>query len=406
VSAPGPRPSAAAWLGLLAPLYFAQGLPYGFFVQALPVVLRARGEDLETIGLSSLLALPWAAKFLWAPLVDRYGTRRAWILGLQLATVALLLALAFRPDDGTLAPLLVVVFLANLLAASQDIATDGLAVDLVPPSERGWVNGVQVAGYRVGMIAGGGGLLVFFDRLGWPGTFVALALGVGLATLPAVVAAPPGRTTAAEEAPRASLVSTFRQPGFARLAALLVLFKAGESAAVSMVRPLLVDRGLGLAEVGTLMGGWGFAAGLVGALVGGAAVRPLGRGRALALFGGLQAVSVLGYALLAHTAEWPPGLAPGVVAIEHAVSGMATATLFTIMMDRCRPEQAATDYTVQASIVVLATGLAASLSGWSAARLGYEAHFLAAAALAGLAAALALPLARPPGAPRTVEPGA
>ena len=59
-------------LGLLASLYVCQGLPFGFFTQALPVLLRKQGVSLEAIGLSSLLALPWALKFVWAPLVDRY----------------------------------------------------------------------------------------------------------------------------------------------------------------------------------------------------------------------------------------------------------------------------------------------------------------------------------------------
>ncbi|MCH9685972.1 MAG: MFS transporter, partial [Deltaproteobacteria bacterium] len=79
------RPPAK--LGLLATLYFSQGLPFGFFSQALPAVMRQQGISLATIGLSTLLALPWGLKFLWAPLVDRTGDvrggrRRAWLLPL------------------------------------------------------------------------------------------------------------------------------------------------------------------------------------------------------------------------------------------------------------------------------------------------------------------------------------
>ena len=89
-----------AVLGLLGSLYLAQGLPYGCFTQALPALMRARGISLEEIGLTSLLALPWALKFLWAPLVDRvgsrrFGRRRTWIVPLQVLSVATLVVLSF-----------------------------------------------------------------------------------------------------------------------------------------------------------------------------------------------------------------------------------------------------------------------------------------------------------------------
>ena len=82
-------------------------------------------------------------------------------------------------------PLVLGAFLiANLLAATQDIATDGLAVSLLSESERGLGNGVQVAGYRVGMIIGGGVLLILFDHLGWSGVFGSMAALLLLATVP------------------------------------------------------------------------------------------------------------------------------------------------------------------------------------------------------------------------------
>jgi hypothetical protein len=79
----------ATKLGLLSSLYLSQGLPFGFFTQALPVLLRKQGMSLPDIGLTHLLALPWALKFLWSPLMDRYGSerlgrRRGYILPLQL----------------------------------------------------------------------------------------------------------------------------------------------------------------------------------------------------------------------------------------------------------------------------------------------------------------------------------
>jgi len=148
-----------------------------------------------------------------------------------------------------------------------------------------------------------------------------------------------------------------------------------------MLRPFLVDAGLSLADVGWLLGTVGFVAGLFGALLGGILVNRLGRKQALVWFGLLQALTVGFYALLAagKLGAFALYLLCGA---EHFAGGMATAALFTCMMDWCSPKTSATDYTVQASAVVMATGGAAALSGVSADILGYVGHFSLATALA------------------------
>src|SRR4051812_5292522 len=95
--------STLSKLALLTSLYLAQGLPYGFFTTALPVIMRQQKQSLGLIGVSAVLALPWGLKFLWAPLVDRYGgsrmgRRRGWIVPLQLLTVVMALLLGFSQD--------------------------------------------------------------------------------------------------------------------------------------------------------------------------------------------------------------------------------------------------------------------------------------------------------------------
>lgn len=174
-------------LGLLATLYLSQGLPFGFFVQALPVLLKEQGLSLPKIGLTSLLALPWALKFLWAPIVDASPRRRRVIIALQLGSAMLMCGVAGLDPEGSLTWLLVAVLLTNLLAATQDIATDGLAVQLLSFEERGAGNSVQVAEYRVGMILGGGALLIVFGHFGWAWTFGSLGVLLVLASVPIMV---------------------------------------------------------------------------------------------------------------------------------------------------------------------------------------------------------------------------
>ncbi len=372
-------------LGLLATLYFAQGLPYGFFTQALPALLRDLGLSLPAIGLTSLLALPWALKFVWAPAVDRVGTRRRWILALQGGATVLAVAMAAIDPDAGLTLLLAGVLVTNLVAATQDIATDGLAVALLAPRERGLGNGIQVAGYRVGMIVGGGVLLVAFDRIGWALVLLSMAALIALSSVPVALAR--------DLEPRAAPPESggwdwLRRPGALSWLAVLCVYKFGDYLAGGMLRPFLVDRGMTLAELGTMLGVVGFTAGLLGALAGGALTNRVGRRRSLVGFGMLQALGIAGYAAVAAL-DLPREAVWAAATFEHFVGGMAVAALFTLMMDASRPEQAATDYTLQASTVVIATGAAAAISGFGAERFGYDGLFLGAAVLAFAGVALA-----------------
>lgn len=389
--------STPAKLALLATLYLSQGLPFGFFTQALPVLMRQEGYSLAAIGLSSLLAAPWGLKFLIAPWVDRarpgaLGRRRKWILALQLANIALLLGVSRITEAQGVDALLALVVFVNLFAATQDVATDGMAVDMLSPSERGPANGVQVAGYRGGMVIGGGALLVAFDAAGWQTTFE-LMLGIlALATLPIALVrpasdlrAPDAHTNGPQPSWAERMLSFARRPDALHIALILFTYRFGDWFGTSMVRPMMADLGFSLADVGRIMGAAGSGAGLVGALLGGWWVGRVSRRSALLLFGICQAATLIGYLALSQFAA-PIAYWYAASAVEHAVSGMASVALFTCMMDWSRPGESATDYTVQACLVVSVTALASVLGGFSAQWLGYGAHLALAlaAALAGL----------------------
>lgn len=389
-------------LGLLASLYVAQGLPYGFFTQALPVRMREQGVGLGAIGLTALLALPWAFKFLVAPWVDRHGSRRAWIVPLQAGSALTLLAVSFVAPEDSWVLVLSAVFVTNLLAATQDVATDGLAVDLLPAEERGLGNGIQVAGYRAGMVIGGGVLLGVLGSQGWGLAVRLLALALVVSTLPALFAREPARPTVRTSPGVGDLLGSLRRPHLAGWLVLLSVYKLGDAFASSMVRPLLVDQGYDAAALGRILGGVGFGGGLAGALLGGWLITRLGRRTALIAFGVLTASSIVGYAALAYAPErLNTASLYALVLFEHLASGMATAALFTCMMDACREEHAATDYTLQACVVVIATGVAAALSGFVAEGIGYVGLFAVSSALTLIGTALVARRGALPGAWRT-----
>ncbi|MBE9171410.1 MFS transporter [Pleurocapsales cyanobacterium LEGE 06147] len=174
---------------LLGCLYVSQYIPIAFFYQALPVFLRQRGVALNAIGLLPLISLPWMLKFLWSPLVDRYSFNpeehyRPWILGCQSLLALTLILCAFLNIEQNIAAIIFSLFLVCFFAATQDIATDALAIGLLSPDERGLGNGIQSAGNYFGAIIGGGGMLVLLNRLGWQISLAVLAILILLASIP------------------------------------------------------------------------------------------------------------------------------------------------------------------------------------------------------------------------------
>ena len=389
----GRRVSDAPLLGMLALLYFAQGLPSGLLGKALPPLLRAHGVSLSAIGFTALLALPWTLKFLWAPFLDRFWTRRQWLLTLNLTTFGLMLLVAAY-DFGhwvsqSFAGLMAVLFLLNLTAATQDIATDGLAVSRLAPHLRGLGNSVQVIGYKIGMIVGGGFLLWLVARFGWQLSYRGLALLILPVLLPVwfMRETPVVESAAVRRAAwhgRRGYVRLFTdflsRPGIGWWMVTVAVFKAGDALASRMIGPLLSDRGLSLADIGLLTGVVGAAAGLAGALLGGLFLLHLGHRNALLLFGGLQAAGLAGYLLVAGGGHDTPMLY-AVVCAEQFADGLSTVALFTSMMDVCRAQSPGTDYTLQAALQVTVSGFAALASGLFAQAWGYASVFTAGSAL-------------------------
>ena len=378
------------WLALSG-LYIVQGLPHGFFGQAMPALMRKQGMDLAIIGLLSLLALPWALKFIWAPWLDRISLRkqefrRSWILTMNYSAVAVLVVIASQPLDlwtgQAMAVFVGLLLLLNTLMATQDIATDAMAVENLPPEQRGIGNGIQVAGYRVGMILAGGALVSLYPLLGWQNSLLLLALLMLLGSLPLWWFKPQPHVV--DRQPLWPLwLGFFRLKYAAFWLLFLLVYKFGDAFGTPMIRPMLSDAGVTLEQMGLILGTVGFLAGLLGALGGGWLVGKLGRQSALLGFLLLEALALLSYLGLQPAAGQTPDWLHIYLAVivEHIAGGMATAALFTVMMDRCREHCAAADYALQSCVVIIAGMLAGALSGFSAKTLGYDGHFMLSAIL-------------------------
>jgi predicted MFS family arabinose efflux permease len=364
---------------LLAVVYASQFVPLAFLLYGLSAVLREREVPLERIAFVQLLGLVWVVKFAWAPLVDRYGSRRlghyrSWLLAVQtLLTVAVL---ALIPVDVvTDLPLLVGIGAAiALLSATHDIAADAAAVRLLAPSERGVGNGIQRAGGYLGLMVGGGGVLIIYDRLGW---------GVALAVLAALTALPLPALLGWREgevlpgvAPRLgasfrTLGSYFRQPGATRWAlVVLPLYYLGIATAYPLVTPMLVDAGWPLDRIGAVSIVGGGTAAVLASLASGALLTRLGRRRTLVAFGLVTVVAIMA---LVPLAQGQSGTLAGLaaVALLNIAYASAGTAVYTINMDWSRPGSAGSDFTVQDSLVHLCSLLAGAAGLALAGVLGY-----------------------------------
>jgi MFS family permease len=371
-------PRVTPQIVLLSALYMAQGLPYGFFTLALPVVLREAGFSLTAISALGLLYLPWALKFLWAPYLDQLGRRKTWLLTLQASAIAGALLLSQADLNAGLWPLIVGAFAFNIIAASQDVVTDGLAVRLLDARERGLGNGVQVGAYRVGMILGGGFLLWTYARAGWSTMFLCMAALLACTVIPVLAFREPPRTEPATPPRFAALAIGWLQrllaPGMLGFAGLIFCFRYGDAMVSTLLTPFMKDQNVSTETIALMKGTVGSATSLFGAAIGGLFVFRVGRRFALLAAGLGQAVTFVPY--------WIASLGIGGTELlwfatitEGVISTMATVALFTLMMDASDPQHAGTDYTLLASVYVLVGGIGQFSAALIADASGYPTMF-------------------------------
>ncbi|MBJ8434558.1 MFS transporter [Acinetobacter pittii] len=393
---------------LLFSLYWAQGLPVGFMTHALPVILRAEGVSLAHIGGFGLLMLPWSIKIFWAPWVDRHalsrlGHYRSWILPTQFLTVGVLCILSFFPVQALDQPIYLLAFFISLLfmnltGATQDIATDALAVNLLKHDQQHWGNTFQVIGSRLGFIVGGGAVLWCLDWLTWQPTFLLLATLVFLNTLPIWLFKEPQHTSRSKRELKLNqlilttkikaYLSYFSQNKELRFwLVVLITFKVADGLAGPLLKPLMVDMGLSFTQIGVYITMLGAVAALAGAAMAGGVLKYFSRPTALIVFSVFKIMSLGAYAYLAYAYEQKNQLNVWVIytvnALEDAFSAMLLVVMLTLVMYYSRKEYAGTDFTFQVSVMATVSGLLYSFSGVIGDVLGYF-HYLIAIVIIGV----------------------
>ncbi len=375
-------------------LGFSSGLPLLLTSGTLQAWLTVEKVDLSTIGLFALVGLPYTIKFLWAPLLDRFslhilGRRRGWMLLMQLGIAAGLVGIALSDPQAHLWRLAIFALAVATLSATQDIAIDAWRTDTLEPEARGLGAAVFVMAYRIGMLVASSLALVLGDWVGWPQTFMFMAVLMGIGVVASLFA--PEKDTehlaphTLSQAVVGPLVNFFRRPEAWALLALIVFYKFGDAFAGTLTTAFLI-RGAGFspADVGLINNGAGLVITIIGGLFGGLWMVKLGLYRSLMLFGVLQGVTNLGYSLLAVLPSY--WLMVPVISLEHFTGGLGTAAFVALLMSLCDKHYSATQYALLSAIASLGRIYLGPIAGFTVEWLHWPLFFILTflAALPGL----------------------
>jgi PAT family beta-lactamase induction signal transducer AmpG len=360
------------WIAALA---FASGFPFGLVNETVPIYLRTHGASLVEIGQLAKLSLPWSLKWLWAPLVDRHGTRRQWIGGCLAGLAVLTLTLGTLEVRTLGVEFWVILFAMVFLSATQDVAIDAYTIQSTTTRELGVANSVRITLYRVGMLTAGGLLVWLAGRIGWSQSFwvgagLLGALGLCALFLPAVE-----RTAGRPASLWEPLRELLGRRGIGTVILFALIFKLDIAALEPMMRPFWVDAGLTLEEIGAVVSSGRLVATIGGAALGGLFTTRYGIFTGLWVLGLVQALSGLVYWGTA-AADSTKGLVVGAAYFESFAAGLGTSAYLAFLMSVCEKRYAATQFAVLSALLALTRWIAGDMSGELAGRLGYGNYFL------------------------------
>ncbi|MEQ1311371.1 MFS transporter [Acinetobacter sp. XH1639] len=385
---------SALSLSVVVVLYLAHALPLYFYNVALPAILRHQGVDLRWIGMLSLLYIPWAFKFFWAPLIDRFyfkklGKRKTWLLFTQIALVLGVVALALTQFDYGLGVFVIVGLWISTFAATQDIAIDGYTVETFSESEYRLGSMAQSIGVALGSMVGGAATLWLYELYGWQTALISLAAMTAL-TMLAIFQIKEKSNAEKISKQQPSLIRAFKRPEMLWALALIVCYRVVEAPAIAMLNPMLIDQKWSLAEIGVLMSVIGAGIGLLAAVTAAFLLKKIAATQLLIWAGWARSLvyALLGIAvLLSWFNQWQMLLGLFVVVIL-AIRYVAMTALYAHFMHTSSQEQAGTDFTILVCFELLVYFIGGAMSGFLAKAFGYGNFYLILAAASVLSVLL------------------
>lgn len=397
-------------MAVLLALGFSSGLPLFLTSRTLQAWMTKEGVDLTTIGLFSMVALPYSLKFLWAPILDRYvppflGRRRGWLVITQALLLVAIAAMSLHNPRLGLQALAVNALLIAFFSASQDIAVDAYRADILREREMGAGASAYVIGYRLALIVVGSFALVLADQMPWSAVYLLMSvlMVVGIVTAffapePVLRDAPPQTIGEAVVLP---FKEFFQRRGVwsgAIVLLFVVLYKYPDGIANNMATPFLLQTGFSQTEIGVVLGGIGIFATIVGVVAAGWFIAQAGINRSLWIFAVLQAVSNLAYYVLSLVGDNRTAMVVTIL-IENFCWGLVTAGMLAFMMSVTNKRFSATQFALLSSLAAASRDVLVAPAGKLAETLGWPGFWLLSVA-AIIPAMVLLPFVAPWGAER------
>lgn len=368
-------------------LYLARAIPSTFIMTALQVTMRQHHIGLATIGLLSLVRLPWSLKFAWAPLIDRHcvtmGDFKKLLISTELVFALAIIIVGCLDVTKNLPIIIALVLISTFCASVQNVTSDTLAVNAFSRGDHSAVTSTKSMGRYVGRILGGGFFIMFLHSYGWHVVVPLLGFFALLLVIPVtlnkhiVVREHKHRKRAGFQ----DLLNFFTRREVWPQVVFLVLFFSGFDGIMVMLKPWMVDMGYNMREIGLYNGVIGTSVAFVMALFAGWWVKRVGVRTARCLVAtAALAVPVYFLALTFLTPSLPLVLT-GIILLR-AVEASAAVTLYASSMDFVREGREGTDFTVQVVIVHTSGALLAVVAGGVGQWLDYRGLCLIELALA------------------------
>ncbi len=371
-------------------LGLASGVPLGVVISLIQTWLTDAHIDLKTIGLVSLVQFPYTFKFIWSPVMDRFslpflGKRQGWMLVSQIAMAIAVFALGSCNPASEVKLVTIIAILISFFGASHDIVIDAYRRDVLEDSELGFgaslASNAYLVGYRFLTVVLG---LTLADKLGWQTAFTVLSGLCLVGVIGTFIAPKPAREVATPKTLKDAVVLPFvnflSRPMALEILLFLVLYKIGDNFAANLQSTFYLKLGYSKTEIAFMSKVVGFTAMFSGGMIGGLMLFKYSIKKCLWWFGIVQAVSLLGFALMnalsASAIINRLVLMGSAVGFETFSIGMSTAAYAAFMLKLCDRRFSATQFALLSSFMGIPRTFIPGLAGYVAEPFGWTNFFI------------------------------
>lgn len=395
-------------------LGFSSGLPFGVLAEPLTAWLAESNVSKTAIGLFTLVSVPYALKFLWAPIIDRVplpilgrllGRRRGWTVFTQIVLMLAVIGMGLTHPGQDLWWTAVFALVVAFTSASQDIVIDAYRVEILEEDKLAAGAATAVFGWRIGQVGGGAAGLIFADIFPWSLVFGGMAAMVLVGTIAILLSPEPRKPVNAETREQERRIEEFlerkqhlparlahaltwfyeavigpfadfmKRSGWVAILLFIMLYKYGDAILSVMKIPFFLEIGFSKTEIAEISKIFGFNAIIAGGLIGGLLVNRIGIMKGLIVSGVLMAISNLIFVVQAWAGHnlWMLTLT---ITVENITTGMGTTAFVAYLSSLTNVAYTATQYALLTSFMAFSRTVMSSGAGWLADRVDWTTFFI------------------------------